>query len=515
MDKTQLAVIGGGPAGASAAIEAARAGVEVNLIDENPMDFAMMGLDIPFLFGQRMTPALRDKGAMLQRVVSSSELLATAQDEGVHLLLGTYAWGSFRNQENSIRLERPVLGLADGEHSWMLEYDQLVLATGARDLVLAFPGRNLVGVMGANGAMLLMSRYQGLSAGKIAVLGSGDLGLFTATRALDHGLEVVGIVDVSPDVRGDPGLRAGLENRGVPFYTSHTIKEARGYREVESIVISRIDGGLQPVDGSDQMLECDTVCLAMGLVPSVELPYLSGCDLSFRPELGGFVPDRDQDLRTSMANVYVAGDTAGFREGMITDVAIATDQGKLAGITASESLGVIDKDRAAALREGLAQSAYAPDKDSTGEYRLSWLTSLVGAGGLDVNVCECEEVTRGEVIHVTPPRYLGYEGGESGRKAMEAVLEEGDVDLDQLKRLTRAGMGFCQGRRCREEIAMLVAHSKGMDVASIPLASYRPPVRPLPLKIMWPHDEPEEVRKSWAYWFKMPKERIEELEKHR
>ncbi|MEE9199584.1 MAG: FAD-dependent oxidoreductase, partial [Dehalococcoidia bacterium] len=90
MDRTQLAVVGGGPAGASAAIEAARAGLGVTLIDENPIGLAMMGLDIPLYFGQRMMPTIQDKGLMLQRVVSSSGLLKEAQEVGVEVLLGTY-----------------------------------------------------------------------------------------------------------------------------------------------------------------------------------------------------------------------------------------------------------------------------------------------------------------------------------------------------------------------------------------------------------------------------------------
>ncbi|MCH8089687.1 MAG: FAD-dependent oxidoreductase, partial [Chloroflexi bacterium] len=143
MESSQVVVVGAGPAGASAAIAAAEAALGVTLIDENPIDMSMMGLDIPLFFGQRMMPTVRDKGLMLQRVVSSNELLQGAQEKGVEVLLGIYVWGSFRNQENSRQIGTPVLGLADEEHSWLLEYDHLVLAPGARDLVMAFPGQDL------------------------------------------------------------------------------------------------------------------------------------------------------------------------------------------------------------------------------------------------------------------------------------------------------------------------------------------------------------------------------------
>ncbi|MFQ5874594.1 MAG: FAD-dependent oxidoreductase [Dehalococcoidia bacterium] len=514
MDRTQVAVVGGGLAGTSAAIQAAEADLDVTLVDENPIDFSMMGLDVPFLFGQRMMPTLRDKGLMLQRVVSSSDLLATAQEIGVQALLGTYVWGSFRNEENSRQLERPVLGLADEDRSWLLEYDHLILAPGARDLVLGFPGQSLAGVMGANGASLLLSRYQALTAEKMVVLGSGALGLSSASQAIDNGIEVVAVVDISPTVRGDEGFRANLKDRGVLFYTSHTIKEARGYREVESIVISQVNGNLQPIDGSERELQCDTVCLAMGLVPSIELPYLTGCNLSYRPELGGYIPDIDQHMRTSIENVYVVGDGGGFYEGMVASPEVAANQGKLAGITVAETAGALDKGKATSLRQEFSSPLKAADGESTAEYWAAWLSSLISTGGMNVNACECEEVTRTELLNVAPPRHLSWPSEQMSHRNLTDLLEQGAADLDRLKRLTRTGMGYCQGRRCREETALLVAQAAGIDLSQIPLASYRPPVRPLPLKIMWPHEEPEELRRTWDYWVNPPMDKVKEVQEH-
>ncbi|MFQ5873412.1 MAG: NAD(P)/FAD-dependent oxidoreductase, partial [Dehalococcoidia bacterium] len=368
MDRAQLVVVGAGSAGVSAAIEAASLGIRVTLVDENPLDLSMMGLDIPLYFGQRMMPTVRDRGLMLQRMVSSNELLGVAQKRGVEVLLGTYVWGSFRNQENSRQIERPVLGLGDEERSWLLEYDRLILATGARDLVLGFPGRDLAGVMGASAALSLMNRYQALTSKRMVVLGSGELGMLTAWRAMEQGIQVVAIVDVWPTVRAHGETREKLEARGSPFYTSHTAKEARGYREVDSIVISRVDDAFRPIDGSEEELECDTVCLAMGLVPNVELLYLTGCHLSFSHELGGFVPSRDERMRTSVEGVYIVGDAGGVHEGMASNSAIAIDQGRLAGIAVAESLGALDKDRAASYIKELSPSLEVPERDSTAEY---------------------------------------------------------------------------------------------------------------------------------------------------
>ena len=87
------------------------------------------------------------------------------------------------------------------------------------------------------------------------------------------------------------------------------------------------------------------------------------------------------------------------------------------------------------------------------------------------------------------------------RRSLRTQVKDGPVDPDQVKRLTRAGMGHCQGRRCREQVALLLAGESGADISEVPPMSYRAPVRPLPLKVMWPHEETEQVRGDWAKWF--------------
>ncbi len=497
MDRAELVVVGGGRAGASAAIEAARAGAHTVLIDENPISLSMMGMDIPYLYGQRMMPTVSDRGLMLQRVVASNRLLNEAEEHGVDVQLGVSVWGSFRNQENSRQLDSPVLGLADAERSWMLEYDRLILAPGARDLALAFPGRELVGVMGANAVESLVSRYQSLTARRIVVLGSGDLGLSTAKLAMDNGMDVAAIVDVAPEVRGEDALRSEIEARGVPFYISHTVVQVKGHREVESIVITGVDEEHRPIGGAAREIDCDTVCLAIGLVPNVELPFVTGCDLSYRAEYGGWVPDTDDHMRSSIENVYVVGDGGGFTEAMVTNPDIAISQGVTAAAQALglSSPGPVD----------------VPADESQAQYVDSWLSSLIAAGGMEPTICQCEEVSRRDLIDTSPPGYLHWSSEPMDRRNMETMNAAGTVDLNQLKRVTRAGMGYCQGRRCREEVAMLVARSTGEDISRVPQPSYRAPVRPIPLKVMWPQDEPEQVRSDWVKWFRYPTEQMEQL----
>jgi thioredoxin reductase len=502
--RVPLVVVGAGAAGVAAALEAARAGVPVVLVDENPIDHDLMAMEVPLHFGQRMAPSLRSRALALERVVEANPGLAEAVDAGVDVQLGTAVWGAFRNGPTLRELEGSMLGLADDRRSWLIGYDRLIVAAGARDLGMAFAGWEKAGAMGANGAHALMTRYRGLASRRMVVLGSGALGLTTAALALERGVEVAGVVEVAPEVRGDAALRRALAGKGVRVYTAHAVREARGATgEVDGVVLVRLDGDGRPVAGSETEIACDTVCLAIGLVPNVELLSLLGCRLPFRSALGGFVPETDDRGMTSVPGVFAAGDCAGFHEEMLADPAIARDQGRLAGIAAAESLGAVSRGRAEAVRAELRQPDGGRPREVHGDWQR-WLRALIDVGGWDVNVCQCEEVTRRELIDVRPPRYLGWQPDPARARTLTAVLRDGPVNPDQVKRLTRAGMGPCQGRRCREQVALLLALEAGTPIDRIPLATYRPPVRPLPLALLWPHDEPQEVRDQWVGWFGIP-----------
>src|SRR3989442_3440742 len=223
-----LVVVGAGAAGVAAAIEAARVGVEVVRVDEPPVDNDMMAMDVPLCFGQRIDGSVRNRALMLERVVETNPELASAHEAGVDVQVGTYVWGAFVNGPAVQELPVPMLGLADDRRSWLLGYDRLIVAAGARDVLLGFPGWERAGTLAAGGATALLTRYRALAARRLVVLGSGALGLHPAEVALEYGAEVVGVVEVDTQVPGDSATAKTLAGRGVPFFPSHPIRAAPG-----------------------------------------------------------------------------------------------------------------------------------------------------------------------------------------------------------------------------------------------------------------------------------------------
>jgi hypothetical protein len=293
----------------------------------------------------------------------------------------------------------------------------------------------------------LLTRYAAFAGRRLVVLGSGALGLSTALLALEHGLEVAAVVEVRGEPQGPAASRERLEAAGVEFVNFHVIRVARGgVNGIEAVVLAPVGGG------PEREVACDTVCLALGLVPNVELLDAAGARLEMRPGRGGWVPALGADGATSLSGVLAAGDCAGV------------------------------------------------DAELPG-YGMDWMRALVEVGGMRVLACTCEEVTREELLGVRAPRYLAHGSAQAAARGLGTLLADGPVNQDHVKRLTRAGMGPCQGRRCREQVAMLLAMAAGVAPESIPLAGYRAPVRPLPLGLLAAADEQAALREAWDVWF--------------
>jgi thioredoxin reductase len=435
-----VVVVGAGPSGIEAAIHAAKGGASVLLVDENPVSGGLMGNDTPLYFGGRMTAATQNSERMLEAIFMSMPRLETAMEAGVELLLGTTAWGVYRNGPGVASLPDQVVGLADAERSWMVGFGRIVLATGARDLAMAFPGWNQPGVMGAGALQMLLTRYDSFAGQRILVLGSHDLALETALLAHERGLEVAGLVEVRDAPQGSAERIARVEAAGIAITCGQTIASAKG--GIDGVETAKLSSGAD--------IACDTICVAIGLVPSIELVDAMHSARALAPMRGGYIPAGEP-------TVTAVGDCAGLTDTGFDHIA----------------------------------------------YRMDWMQALSAISPDDTIICQCEEVTRADLIGVQPPNYLARPAPMCAR-SLETLLQDGPANPDQIKRLTRAGMGVCQGRRCRDQVAMLLALESGMPFGAIPLATHRAPVRPLPLKILAEWDEPAEMDAAWDVWFGIP-----------
>lgn len=478
----EVLVIGAGPAGTAAAIQAARLGAQVLLVDEHPVSAALMGLDTPLYFGGRMTSAVQRQARMVEQLVASNPDLERALELGVEVALGTYTWGAYVNGPGAGTLPQPVVGLADEDRAWLVGFDKLILATGARDLALSFPGWDQPGVMGANGLAALLDRYDAFAGRRIVVLGSGDLGLETALRALDRGLEVAAVIEVRDRVQGHADQVEALRARGVEILTGQVIHAAHGGLDG----VARIEVG--PVAGATRSIDCDTVCLAVGLSPAVELLNVLGGALAMDSGCGGHVPVTADGGATSLPNIYVAGDCAGLCGAGVLGRARAIAQGNAAA--------------RAALGQAATPMAKPPRHDAL-EDHLAWMRALMSVSSDAAIVCQCEEVTLGDLLGVQPPSYLDRPERLAARD-IHSLNADGPINQDQIKRLTRACMGACQARRCREQVALILTLATQAPTGSIPLAGFRAPVRPLPLRVLADWDESAAMGEGWDVWFGIP-----------
>jgi NADPH-dependent 2,4-dienoyl-CoA reductase/sulfur reductase-like enzyme len=488
-----LLVIGAGPAGLAAAIEAASQGVSVTLVDENPVPFETMSESVPLFYGQRMSGAVRNRNAMMEQMLESRPDLVTAFELGIDVRLGTACWGLFLNSENMRWMDRPVAGLADEENgSSLVTFDRAIVATGRRDMGLAFPGWDQPGVMGAAAAIALTGQYKALDGRRAVILGSTADAMMAALDLAATGVEIACLIEQADAPVGPADLLARLSTQSI---------EVKCNNCVQSVVAGR--DGVEGVTIEGGHLDCDLVVIGVGAVPMIDLLAAAGCRVSYDNARGGFVPDLDEQLCSSFPQLQVVGDCAGIWAGKSMDPAIAETEGRFAARYAAQMLGPTVEPAENTLVVSRPQPEQAFD---IGAYRKAWVQRSVLDAESEPHVCQCEEVSAREILEVRPPRYLEWQASDNKARTLPDLLGEAPPDPDQIKRLTRAGMGPCQGRRCREQIQALLALKSELPLAAIPLAGYRAPVRPMPLKTAAPAVEDAAIAAQWDSWFGMPRQ---------
>ena len=428
-----LAVLGAGPAGTEAALAAAAAGRSVLLVDEAPAAGGQIYRKAP----DALLTARHGAGGPDPDRRAGDALRRELDGSGVRTAFGWRVWSVIRS-ERGFRLD--AIGLGD---THAVEATVLLVATGAIERVLPFPGWTTPGVFGLAAATTML-KSQRISPGKrVVVAGAGPLLAAVAAGVVKAGAEVAAVVDVNGPARWlaavpNLALRPCLAAQGagwvlrllrarVPFHFRAHVVRAFGDKRLEAVKIALVDDRVRRApDPVSTTLEADALCIGHGLAPVTELPRLLRAECVFDRTRGGWRPEIDRFGRTSVTGLYVAGDGAGILGGQAALLA-----GRTVGAAIAADLGgTVPVARASwtgwrARRFGAAMTA---------------LTATSSAVAVRVPpetiVCRCEDVTRAETD-------AGYDAGAR--------------ELNQLKHFTRCGMGPCQGRSCGEAAAELLA----------------------------------------------------------
>jgi len=447
----QLAIIGAGPAGLAAATLAAEQGVEVVVFDEQ----AAPGGQIYRAMESIPQRRARQLGDEYQR---GRKLISAFRAGSAKYFPETQVW--------SLNGQREIGLLRQGQAHTMTA-DQVVIASGAMERPVPFPGWTLPGVMNAGAGQILFKAHGIVPDDGVVLAGSGPLLLLLAWQYLHAGVGVKALLDVTPMMNhlhalpGVPrallaghyitkGIRYKRDLKRAGISTLHNVRSLRAQGKDTLQAVSFLH------NGREQSLETAVLLVHFGIIPHTQLGRVAGCrhvwddsQLCWRPHL-------DEWGRTSVDGILIAGDGGG-----IGGARSAEHAGRLAACQALYALGALDR----TTRQRLARNDRKWMRDESHIrpfletfFRIS--DELLQVADDDTLVCRCEEVSAGQI---------------------RAAVADGHRDSNQVKFFTRCGMGPCQGRQCGEAVSHIVAVASGKAVQDIGHYRERPPVNPLTL----------------------------------
>lgn len=434
MTECDVAVLGAGPAGLAAAVAAYRGGVRVTLLDSAPR-----------VGGQYWRHRDGDDGAGHHLWSILHRLRDTPLD--------------FRPGHSIWHVERTDDGFTIHTTAGEVHARTVIVATGAYDRQLPFPGWTLPGVFTAGGAQALLKGH-GVAVGeRVVVAGTGPfllpvavglgarvVGVFEAGSPLGFGRQPVAVVrNLGKLVEGAAYLKA-LRHHRVSYRMRSTVVAAHGDDRVRAVTVAKLDSAWRVVTGTEREIECDAVAVGYGFTPQLEIPLQLGCDTRLDAD-GSLVATVDQHQRGSVPGVYLAGEVCGVGGAQLSLV-----EGEIAGRHAA---GVGYDKRL--MRRRAALRAFAAAMHRTYPVPPGWQTWLAD----DTLVCRCEEVSVDDI--------------------RKSIVDLQATDPRAVKLLARPGMGLCQGRVCGYATACLVAGDRSVTAADLRGLAARPIAQPITL----------------------------------
>ena len=450
--ETDIAIVGGGPAGLSAALAATSAGANVVVIDEYAQPGGQFYRQLASEF------QVRDRARLPDDYTKGDALLARVKAGGIEVLNDALVWAAFEPGTLSVR-HRGGMGTVRSKKT--------IVASGAYERAAAFPGWDLPGVMTPGGAQTLVKSQQVLPGSRIVLAGSGPFLLPVATTLIEAGAKIAGIFEATRPVewaRHAPRLwghwerlREGLRYKriirdaGVPIRYGHVVVRAEGSDCVERAVLMRCDAHGRAIPGTERIEACDTLCASYGFVPAAQVTRALGCEHRYAPQWGGWIPVHGESMETTVPGVFVAGEVAG-----IGGAHAAMAEGMLAGLIAAQQLGhaVSDTQLGETRKERTRHRTFARLVADVFAVKPGVYETITDA----TLVCRCEEVTAGEV-----------------RSAAAAW----GANVNYIKGVTRCGMGYCQGRVCGSLVEAIAARALGVPAGTMDAYHVRAPLKPV------------------------------------
>lgn len=321
--ETDLLVIGGGAAGLCAAAEAAGAGAKVTVIESDLHAGGQLVKQTHKFFGSKDeyagTRGYKIADILLEEIAGLGDRVQISCNSTV---TGYYP-------------EDGVYTVMQGEEEYYrIKAKKAVIATGAQERMIPFTNNDLPGVYGAGAVQTLMNVYGVVPGKRVVMVGAGNIGLIVSYQLKQAGVEVAAVVEAMPKIGGYWVHAAKIRRLGIPILLRHTVVEAVGDKILEGAVIQELDDKFQLI-GEPEKIECDIICMAVGLTPTTELFWQAGCKMQYVPQLCGYVPYRDKSMRTSNPDIWVAGDASGIEE-----ASAAMVEGRVAGHSAAKALGL-------------------------------------------------------------------------------------------------------------------------------------------------------------------------------
>jgi thioredoxin reductase/bacterioferritin-associated ferredoxin len=453
-----LLILGAGPAGSHAAMRAQSLGLSVLLVDEN--------LDAGGQVYRALPPGFRRSTKKVHSVEAQAgdKLRADLRARGIDCLFAHKVW----NVGSTLRTD-----LIGPSGSVSYHPRALLVATGTTERVVPFAGWTQPGVIGLAAATILLKSQNLLPGRRTVVAGAGPLLLAVANGILKAGGEVAAVIDLAsrsewlralPSLAGRPDLlwqgiqwQAKLRLARVPVLARHAVRSV-GARDDGALTITAgpVDATGTRAHGKELVFAADALAIGNGLVPGTDVTRLLQARHRFDPAVGGWIPETDEQGRTSIPRLYVAGDGAG-----IAGAAAASYHGELAALACAVDLGYASASQLATVRTQVLRQWRKPA--SFGRAMADLMALREGAvASIEPStiVCRCEDVTRADI---------------------ESAIHDGATHMNQLKAWTRCGMGPCQGRTCSDVVGALLAQCTHQNREAVGCFTGRAPLRPVSL----------------------------------